>query len=119
MLEVEDHADDVEHFQDYPDASDTENLEDRQPAQQSTRSHSEGDGQEDRSSSSSSEEEEKTDAAESGDVAPSTSGRGRGSEAKGGPQGQEGPGVALMGGYDMRKRYAEDRRVNTHAHQAN
>ena len=116
MLEVEDHADDVEHFQDYPDASDAENLEDRQPAQQSMSPSSEEDGQE--ACSSSSEEEEEIGAAESGDVAPSTSGRGRVSEVKRGPQGQEGPGVALMGGYDMRKRYAQDRRVNKHAHQA-
>lgn len=116
MLEVEDHADDVEHFQDYPDASDTENLEDRHPTQHSMSPNSKDDGQQPHSSSS--EEEEETGAAESGDTAPLISGRGQVSEAKGGPKGQEGPGVALMGGYDMRKRYAQDRCVNKHAHQA-
>ena len=133
MLEAEDHADDVEHFQDYVDPRDPEgNAEDdegQHPAQQSMRntaaqraqqsssveeevkgadSSSEeevpGPSQQQQQDSSDSEEEE-TLGAVNQDMEPSTKGRSQmpGTKAES-HAGDMGLGVKLMGGYDMRKR---------------
>ena len=137
VLEAEDHADDVEHFQDYLDPLDTEGTaeddEDQQPAQHSMRNTSAQRAQQGASSSkekegqgadSSSEEEaaepsqqqddtsdseeEETFRAGNQHLEPSPT---RIRNQLPGPKGEShsgdvGPGVKLMGGYDMRKRYA-------------
>lgn len=137
VLEAEDHADDVEHFQDYLDPLDTEGTaednDDQQPAQHSMRNTSAQRAQQGASSSkekevqkadSSSEEEaaepsqqqddtsdseeEETLRAGNQDLEPSPNGI---RNQLPGPEGEShagdvGPGVKLMGGYDMRKRYA-------------
>lgn len=127
MLEAEDHADDVEHFQDLPDPLDTTppaSVESQQAAEHSAHSMLAEQGQnsredEEEEAGMSSEEEELQSKAQhltaqdsedeegvvDADMQPSTSGRNQHNGAKNGSQNNVGPGVGLMGGYDMRKRY--------------
>lgn len=128
MLEAEDHADDVERFQDFPDASDAEaqpaaqqspvsmtaqqaqqrsNLsKDSDASQQPDTSSEEEEAVQGNLDTSDSEEDAQTAQADDVDMRPSTSGRGDEAGGKRGPQDHAGPGVSLMGVYDMRKRYA-------------
>ena len=133
VLEAEDHADDVEHFQDYLDPLDTEGTaeddEDQQPAQHSMRNTSAQRAQQGASSSKekevqgadiSSEEEaaepsqqqddtsdsEEEEIIRAGNQVLEPSTNGIRNQLPGPHAGDVGPGVKLMGGYDMRKRYA-------------